>query len=209
MKSNHRQELLIVFTRYPEPGTTKTRLIKTLSPQGAAAIQKKLTEHTLLQVRKFLQLQAADVIVCHEGGSPDQMQKWLGPDFQYQHQRKGNLGQRMQKAFAAAFDQQYTHIVIIGTDCPALRAGHMVQALRALHHREIVLGPAADGGYYLIGLSRKVNEIFENVPWSTAAVLAKTLTIAKEKGLSIELLATLNDVDRPEDLKHFNHYSDT
>jgi rSAM/selenodomain-associated transferase 1 len=208
MKSNHRQELLIVFTRYPEPGTTKTRLIKTLGPRGAAAIQKKLTEQTMLQVRKFLQSRAADVIVCHEGGSPDQMQNWLGPDFQYQHQGKGDLGQRMQKAFAAAFNQQYRRIVIIGADCPALRADCLVQAFQALHHREIVLGPAADGGYYLIGLSRNVKEIFKNVPWSTAAVLKKTLTIAEKNGLSSALLATLSDVDIPEDLNHFNYYSD-
>ena len=117
------------------------------------------------------------------------------------------MGLRMQKAFGAAFKQEYTRIVMIGTDCPALHARHLVQAFQALHHRELVLGPATDGGYYLVGLSRDEKSIFEHVPWSTDKVLERTLAIAAQHGLTAELLATLSDVDRPEDLKHFSHCS--
>jgi len=209
MKSRHTQEQLIVFTRYPEPGTTKTRLVKTLGLHGAAAIHKKLTEHTLVQVREYQRLNPSDIIICYEGGGPDRIRKWLGSGFYYRRQEKGDLGQRMQKAFKAAFKQEYTRIVIIGTDCPALRARHLVQAFQALHHRDLVLGPTTDGGYYLVGLNRNEKSIFEHIPWSTDKVLERTLAIAAQQGLTTDLLATLSDVDRPEDLKHFNHYSYT
>jgi rSAM/selenodomain-associated transferase 1 len=208
MKSKQTQEQLMVFTRFPEPGKTKTRLAKVLGNQGAADIQKKLTEHTLSQVMQFLQIRPLEVIVNYEGGSLKQIREWLGPAFHYLAQGSGDLGQRMGEAFAAAFKQDYKRIVIIGTDCPDLRACHIAQAFAALRHKDLVLGPATDGGYYLIGLRRHEKSIFEKVPWGTDAVLAKTLKIAEQKGLSIDLLETLSDVDRPEDLKHFNHRSD-
>jgi rSAM/selenodomain-associated transferase 1 len=209
MKSIQTHEQLIVFSRYPEPGTTKTRLAKVLGDQGAAKMQKKLTEHTLLQVRQFLHLNPLNVIISYEGGSLVQIQEWLGPDFNYQEQRSGDLGQRMHGAFTAAFQQGHKRIVIIGTDCPGLQARHLVQAFACLHHKDLVLGPATDGGYYLIGLSRSEKALFEKVPWGTDTVLANTLAIAKQKNLSIALLEPLSDVDRPEDLKHLNHHSDT
>jgi rSAM/selenodomain-associated transferase 1 len=208
MKSNEALEKLIVFSRYPEPGTTKTRLARVLGDQGAAEIQKKLTEHTISQVRQFLQSGPIGAVVYFEGGSLEQMRRWLGPDFQYQHQGSGDLGKRMQRAFDFAFQQNHKRVVIIGADCPGLRASHMTQAFRSLRHKDLVLGPATDGGYYLIGLSHYEKSLFKNMGWGTDTVLAKTLTLAEQKGLSIELLEKLSDVDRPEDLKHFNHHTD-
>jgi rSAM/selenodomain-associated transferase 2/rSAM/selenodomain-associated transferase 1 len=202
MKSKQTQEQLIVFSRYPEPGTTKTRLATALGYQGAAEIQKKLTEHTLSQVRKFLHLRPAAAIIYYEGGSQEQIQDWLGTDFAYQDQGSGDLGQRMQKAFAAAFKQGYKRVVIIGTDCPGLQACHIIQAFESLRRKDLVLGPATDGGYYLIGLSREEKSLFAAIPWGADTVLAKTLRIVEQKGLSRDLLEPLSDVDRPEDLKH-------
>jgi rSAM/selenodomain-associated transferase 1 len=114
----------------------------------------------------------------------------------------------MQRAFDFAFQQNHKRVVIIGADCPGLRASHMTQAFRSLRHKDLVLGPATDGGYYLIGLSHYEKSLFKNMGWGTDTVLAKTLTLAEQKGLSIELLEKLSDVDRPEDLKHFNHHTD-
>ncbi|KPK00686.1 MAG: hypothetical protein AMJ60_00040 [Desulfobacterales bacterium SG8_35] len=209
MKSQQTQELLIVFTRYPEPGTTKTRLAKALGYRGAAEIQKKLTEHTLAQIRQLMQFHPLDVCVSYNGGSLEEIQTWLGPDLKYQDQGSGDLGRRMESAFARAFTLEYERIVLVGTDCPGLQARHMAEAFAELHHKDLVIGPATDGGYYLVGLSRNEKILFEKIPWGTDAVLAKTLKIAAQKGLSAGLLETLSDVDRPEDLKHFNHYSDT
>ena len=209
MKSEQRQERLIVFSRYPEPGTTKTRLAKTLGNRGAAALQQKLTVHTLVQVRQFQQLRPVEVSVYFDGGSREHMQEWLGPGLDYRAQISGDLGLRMAEAFAASFKQGYTRIVIIGTDCPDLKASHMTRAFESLRCNDLVLGPAADGGYYLIGLSRQEQSVFTGIPWGSAGVLKETLAIAAQKGLSIDLLETLSDVDRPEDLKHFSHHSDT
>ena len=209
MKSRQTQEQLIVFSRYPEPGTTKTRLARALGDQGAAEMQKKLTEYTVLQVRLFLQLSPVEAIISYDGGSLEQIQKWLGHDFKYQAQGKGGLGQRMAKAFGAAFKKTYKRVVIIGTDCPGLQARHMAQAFESLRHKDLVLGPATDGGYYLIGLRHFEQSLFKEIPWGTETVLTKTLNIAAQKGLSLEILEKLSDVDRPEDLKHFNHHTDT
>ena len=202
MKSGQTHDLLIVFTRYPEPGTTKTRLAKALGHQGAADMQRKLTEQTMVQVRQLQKTSPAAVIVFYEGGSLKQVQEWLGPDLHYRNQDSGDLGQRLAQAFAAAFRQAYRRVVIIGSDCPGLQAGHMAQAFAALHRKDLVLGPATDGGYYLIGLQRHEKSLFDNIPWGSGGVLAETLKIAKQKGLSMDFLEALSDIDRPEDLKH-------
>jgi rSAM/selenodomain-associated transferase 1 len=208
MESNQIQERLIVFTRYPEPGTTKTRLAGLLGDHEAAAVQKKLTEHTMLQARKLMEVYPVTITIYFHGGSREKMQQWLGGDFFYREQGRGDLGQRMAHAFADAFKQKYHRIVIIGTDCPDLKAGHMKEAFASLRRNDLVMGPATDGGYYLIGLSRTESSLFENISWGTETVLAETLKIAAEKGLSTDLLEILSDVDRPEDLKHINNNPD-
>jgi rSAM/selenodomain-associated transferase 1 len=208
MKSRQTQEQLIVFTRYPEPGTTKTRLVESLGERGAAELQRKLAEHTLSQVRHLLQIRQVEPIIYFAGGSIIQMQNWLGTDLHYREQGCGDLGQRLQLACAAAFKQGIKRLVIVGADCPGLRAYHMNQALDTLLQVDLVLGPATDGGYYLIGIKRENKTLFAGIQWGTETVLAATVKAGKELGLSIELLDTLSDVDRPEDLKHFHHYSD-
>jgi len=202
MKRRQTQEQLILFTRYPQPGTTKTRLAAALGETGAAAMQKKLTEHTLLQIMHLQQLRPVAVCICFEGGSWKRMEKWLGPGYNYREQSGGDLGQRMAAAFATAFREEYKRIVIVGTDCPGLNGGHIAQAFEALQHKDLVLGPAEDGGYYLIGLNHEEISLFADVAWGTDAVLAQTVNIAAQKGLTLDLLETLRDVDRPEDLAH-------
>jgi len=195
MKSRQTQEQIIVFTRYPEPGTTKTRLAKATGDKGAAAIQKKLTEQTLSQVRLLLHLSTAEVSIAFEGGSLEQMRKWLGFDFNYQAQGCGDLGQRMADAFAAAFKRGYARIVIIGTDCPGLQAAHLMHAFELLDRKDLVLGPAADGGYYLIGLKRVVEPVFAGIEWGRETVLAETLQRIQSDGLTCSTLPLWYDVD--------------
>lgn len=206
MKSSLSSEHLVIFTRYPEPGTTKTRLAKLLGPVKAAEIQKKLTEHTLQQAERLLQLSSVSISIYFDGGSPKKMQEWLGTVGTYRCQGEGDLGSRMARAVGETFKQGFSKIVIIGTDCPCLQADHIKEAFETLDRKDLVLGPAADGGYYLIGLRQHEEALFKNIDWGTASVLAKTLNLAAAKDLSCTLLEKLHDVDRPEDLNHIRHH---
>lgn len=196
---------LIVFTRYPEPGKTKTRLIPALGADGAAALQKQMTEHTLDTVRHLLQTGISlTVEVRFTGAIAPQMQQWLGSNWHYLSQGEGDLGDRLTRAFSEAFDQGVERAIAIGIDCPEIDATLLNQAFQQLGSCDVVLGPATDGGYYLIGLSRSVSErapkLFYGIDWGTEHVLAQTLQVADSLGLSVAQLEPLTDVDYPDDL---------
>jgi uncharacterized protein len=196
---------LILFTRYPTPGTAKTRLIPALGAEGAAALQWQMTEHTLRQVRKLLALRwhlprESLSVEIHFTGDKAAIQTWLGDNWDYRPQAKGDLGDRLIHAFQSAFDQGMERVVIIGTDCPGLDAYGIEQAFQALEQQDLVLGDALDGGYYLVGLRRSHPDLFVGIEWSTNVVRAQTIAIAQRLGLSIARLPMLADVDYPEDL---------
>ncbi|MCX7592212.1 MAG: TIGR04282 family arsenosugar biosynthesis glycosyltransferase [Fischerella sp.] len=191
---------LIIFTRYPEPGKTKTRLIAALGTEGAAELQRQMTEHTLFQVQQLQKTTAVSVELRFAGGNIELMQNWLGTDLVYQSQGEGDLGKRMGRSLLNAFDAGVQYAVIIGTDCPGVNAQILAKAFVELQQCDLVLGPAIDGGYYLIGLRRPVTELFINIDWGTDQVLKQTVDIAHQLNLSIVYLPTLADVDRPEDL---------
>jgi uncharacterized protein len=193
-------EQIIIFTRYPEPGKTKTRLIPALGPAGAADLHRQMTEHLLAKIKKLEATRAIVVQVCYEGGGDELMKQWLGPYLLFQSQGSGDLGARMERAFAGAFQSGFKRVTIIGADCPAITVKILGSALDALHKCDFVLGPATDGGYYLIGLCRPVPQLFQGVPWGTDMVFEQTLRIADELGLPYTLLDPLTDIDRPEDL---------
>lgn len=198
------RERLIIFTRYPEPGTTKTRLIPVLGAQGAATLQRQMAEHTLAQVKELIASRLLSAEVHFAGGTSQLMQNWLGSDFVYRQQSEGDLGTRIISAFAAAFAAKMTSVVIIGVDCPDLSAELIIQAFEALQETDLVLGPAQDGGYYLIGLRQLIPELFTGISWSTDQVLQQTLDIAQKFELTVSRLPQLRDVDRPEDLSIWN-----
>ncbi|PPS40712.1 TIGR04282 family arsenosugar biosynthesis glycosyltransferase [Chroococcidiopsis sp. TS-821] len=197
--TNPLQEHLIVFTRYPEPGKAKTRLIPHLGAVAAAQLQRQMTEHTLLQVSK-LGDRSLTVEVRFVDGNLELMQQWLGTDIDYQPQGEGDLGERIKRALAAAFARGSQKIITIGTDCPGITAKLLVTAFEQLHEYDLVLGPAIDGGYYLIGLKRLIAELFDDIAWGSDVVLQQTQAIAQQLNLSVALLPPLADVDRPEDL---------
>lgn len=195
------KERLIVFTRYPEPGKTKTRLIPALGALGAATLQRQMTKYVLLQARKLQNFHCVSVEVRFAGGEQQLMQQWLGKDFQYVAQSTGDLGCRMTQAIADAYQNGVESVVIIGSDCPQLQATAIAQAFQLLPQNcDLVLGPALDGGYYLIGVNRLIPELFIGIDWGTERVLQQTVNIAKKLNLAITYLPTLADVDRPEDL---------
>jgi len=128
------------------------------------------------------------------------MQEWLGNDIICQNQRDGDLGARMTAAFQNSFNSGVEKTAIIGTDCPGLKAEIMAQAFEELSQHDLVLGPAKDGGYYLIGLRRSIPELFGGIDWGSSEVFACTRAIAQKLDLNIAYLPTLADIDRPEDL---------
>jgi rSAM/selenodomain-associated transferase 1 len=193
---------LLLFSRYPQPGRTKTRLIPHLGPAGAAALQRQMTEHVLAQVLEASRHLPLAVEVHFDGGSLAQMQSWLGdrPGLGYYPQGAGDLGARLAAAFGRSFAAGRSGAIAIGSDCPALALSHLSAAAAALQRTEIVLGPATDGGYYLIGLRQPQPALFHGIDWGTERVLAQTLAAIHTQQLTVELLTPLTDVDLPEHL---------
>ncbi len=196
---------LIIFTRYPEAGKTKTRMIPALGTKGAADLHRQMTEHTLTQVKQ-LQSNAISFEVRFAGGDVHLMQGWLGSDLIYHSQGDGDLGQRMARSLLSAFQSGAENAVIIGTDCPDVNADILAEAFAKLHHYNLVLGPAMDGGYYLVGLQYPIPELFIDIDWGTAKVLQQTVEIAENLNLSVVYLPYLADIDRPEDLPIWEKY---
>ena len=201
-----RRARLILFTRYPEPGRTKTRLIPALGAQGAAALQQRMSEALVGQMTRFASLYPASLEIRYAGGNRQAMAAWLATDIPCLDQGEGNLGDRLHRAFAQAFAQDAQAVVAIGADCPTLTPPLFAQAFTALATQELVLGPARDGGYYLVGLTRPRPALFAEIPWGSGEVLAATLKQAQTLNLSTHLLETLADVDRPEDLRHIDYH---
>jgi rSAM/selenodomain-associated transferase 2/rSAM/selenodomain-associated transferase 1 len=194
------REGLIIFTRYPEPGKTKTRLIPSLGPDGAAGLQRLMTEHTLTRVRELQRYRPVSVEVRYEGGNKHLIEQWLGADIPSRPQGNGDLGQRMARAFQEAFQAGMGRVVLVGTDIPHITPRILHGAFEGLRSTDVVLGPARDGGYYLIGMRRASPQLFVDLPWGTEMVMERTKRIAHDLGFSVVLLDTLDDVDRPEDL---------
>ena len=191
---------LVIFTRFPEPHKTKTRLIPALGPEGAAGVQRDMTRHTLALVRELARGFSVSVEVRFEGGDAEKMAACFGNDLSYRPQGPGDLGCRMAAAFAEAFREGAERTVLIGTDCPEIAPELIRESFDRLATCDVVLGPASDGGYYLIGLRRPAPELFTGIPWSSERVFDETMHRAGKLSLNVFLLKTLSDVDRPEDL---------
>jgi rSAM/selenodomain-associated transferase 2/rSAM/selenodomain-associated transferase 1 len=196
------RDRLIVFGRYPVPGRTKTRLIPSLGPAGAADLQRRLTERTLATVLAVATRRGIAVEVCFEGSDERRMRRWLGSKVVFSKQRPGDLGERMRAAFLGAFQAGGRRVVLLGTDVPGLTTDHLGQAFDALNDHDLVLGPSTDGGYWLIGLNRPA-EVFQGIDWGKETVLEQTIALATGKGLEIKKLDPLMDIDTLDDLKRW------
>jgi hypothetical protein len=178
---------LILLARYPEPGRVKTRLTLALGAEGAAALHRRLVLRTLRAASTACQSAGLELEVRFDGGSEDQMRHWLGIRGLCRAQGEGDLGQRMASAFADSFRDGAPSAVIIGSDCPGLTPGLLAAAFDRLSEAPVTLGPANDGGYYL---------------------LADSLGALEKAGLKPALLDTLDDLDRPEDLSAWQRITD-
>ena len=150
---------LIIFTRYPEPGKTKTRMIPALRAEGAADLQRRMTDHLVSTVKTWIEQRSLAVEIRFEGGSEKLMREWLGPSFSYRHQGRGHIDRRMEHAIADGFQDGCESVVIIGSDIPDISSAIIHQAFEELQKNNLVLGPAGDGGYYLIGVQKSCPKI--------------------------------------------------
>lgn len=193
---------ILLFTRYPAPGEAKTRLIPALGAAGAARCHRRMTEEALAAARRACAAEggSAGVTVCCTGAGLRDFRAWLGPDLRYERQKDGPLGVRMQQAFARAFAGGAASVLVMGADIPGISPRLLGQALRDLRDREVVLGPAADGGYYLLGMKRLHPSLFSGMDWGTDRVYDQTCAALRALGLKAETLPVLGDVDRPGDL---------
>ncbi len=194
------------MTRLPRLGRNKTRLIPALGAEGATAFHESLARHAIGRASSFCSLhRKASLTVRLEGGTTIEGKTWLGSDsLDCREQSPGDLGHRMESAANEAFGGGAEAVVIIGTDCPSINEAILETAFEALKNSDVVFGPAADGGYYLVGLNKPTPSIFRNIPWGGEKVLDESLSAAREAGLRVQLLDVLPDVDLPEDLPAAN-----
>ncbi len=185
-----KQIRLALFTRYPTPGTAKTRLIPALGGEGAAALHARLTERTTA----ILRAAGHATEIHYSGGAPESWPRWLGSDLTYIAQAKGDLTDRLLAAIDPA------PVIFFGSDTPDLAGHHVVAAISALDRADVVIGPAEDGGYYLIGIAQPYRYLFEDMRWSSEHVTPDSLARARQHNLRVALLESLADCDRPEDL---------
>jgi len=190
------KETVLLFARYPVAGQAKTRLIPELGPAGAARLHRRMTESAVAVARES----GATVTLSHTGASPRLFRAWLGPGLLYARQSRADLGGRMREAFEEAFRKGARRVLAVGSDVPAISPPLLRRAFEALQDHDVVLGPATDGGYYLIGMKRLVPEFFSGMDWGTGRVLQQTTEAIQRLGLTLAQLPQLGDVDRPGDL---------
>jgi rSAM/selenodomain-associated transferase 2/rSAM/selenodomain-associated transferase 1 len=191
---------VIVMARYPEAGKAKTRLIPALGPDGAASLHSCLVQHTLRTVRAFAEQSGCGIDVQFAGGNAVEMRRLFGDELPLTPQQGESLGDRMSLAVGKAFADGCRRLVVIGTDCPQLQPSHLQKAFSSLSETDLTIGPAIDGGYYLIGMRERFPELFEHIHWGSDSVLEETLQRVKQIRKSMTLLPMLSDVDFPEDL---------
>ena len=187
---------LIIFVRNPVLGQVKTRLAKDIGDERARAIYLQLLQHTLeitrgLSFRKFIYY--ADEVSDYD--------LWSVPGYTKRKQNGTDLGERMLNSFKELFEQGFSRIVIIGSDCLQLQTENLQEAVALLESNAAVIGPASDGGYYLLGLTKLYPELFLNKPWSTDQVFAKTIDDFNNQGITYALLKELSDIDDISDLE--------
>lgn len=189
------KSLLIIFYRNPQAGKVKTRLAATVGDQRALEIFRKLS----LQTKMITESLQAEKIVFYSD-SIDLMDIWSNARYLKALQHGEDLGEKMKHAFEAAFETGYSSVCIIGTDCYELTSEIIERGFEALRSADVVIGPARDGGYYLLGMNSLHPEVFQGKEWSTDTVFRETIRDFDQLGLKYAILQVLRDVDTQDDL---------
>jgi rSAM/selenodomain-associated transferase 1 len=189
------KSLLIIFYRNPELGKVKTRLARTVGDEKALAIYLKLSSYT----RQITQQLSIDKQVYYSEFA-DTEDHWPNSSYQKKIQHGNDLGDRMNNAFASAFAVGYKSVCIIGTDCIELTSSMITFAFEQLRTHDAVVGPAVDGGYYLLGMNHLHSEVFKNKSWSQSTVCVDTILDFDNLKLKYSKLEILSDIDEESDL---------
>lgn len=188
-------EQLLIFVKNPVLGKVKTRIAKTLGNEKALHIYKILLNYTkeiTAGLPFYKCVLYSDFINDHD--------LWEGSFYSKKLQCEGSLGEKMKDAFQQSFNEGFDKVVIIGSDCAEITPEIISEAFHLLGDKDVVIGPATDGGYYLLGLKSMNELIFEGKPWSTPRLLTETIINIQKQNLSYQLLPTLSDVDEEKDL---------
>ncbi len=187
---------LIIIAKYPEKGRVKTRLKGHMSDEEIVRLYTTLLERTIKELRS---ISGIDTFIAF---APQSSRDYFS-EFKLRliPLHKEGLGKRMLEAFEEVFLSGYKKAALVGADIPDLSVNLVFEAFNVLSDKDLVFGPAKDGGYYLIGMSRLIREVFENVPWSSDQTLNRSLVEANKNGYSSGFTETLNDIDTIEDVK--------
>lgn len=195
-----RDELVVIFARAPELGRVKTRLAASVGDAAALALYRWLAERVTRSLAAPPRRWDLHVAATRE---VDAVSRWLREADAVVAQREGDLGARMRAALLDGLAAGYARVVIVGTDCPAVDHARVERAMEALRELPAVIGPALDGGYYLIGGAEPL-PVFDEMPWSTERVAALTRARLADAGLAWRELPMEHDIDREDDLRRFD-----
>lgn len=196
-----RSKCIILFIRYPEKGKVKLRLAKELDEETVVTLYRNF----VLDILDTLDKGAYALRIYYTPGRlREQVMQWLGKERTYFPQHGANLGERMKNAFAETFSEGVDYAVLIGSDIPDLPEALIAEALRSDTH-EAVIGPSADGGYYLIGFGKEtfLPALFHGIPWGTGTVFEKTMAVFQGRDSKVHILPHWRDIDRVDDIREF------
>ncbi len=200
MKAQEAKSALIVFVRFPAPGKVKSRLAEGLGEEQAASFYRACAEKTFRECEKVDG--APEKYIFYSDAADEQaVREWVGPMFHFAYQKGENLGERLANALCTVFAAGVKKVVVMASDVPDLDAGILDEALKSLSTYNIVIGPASDVVYYLLGMKKMHEEMFKGIAWSTEEVLGQTLKAAGELGLRVKRLPILRDIDTDADLR--------
>jgi uncharacterized protein len=191
--------LLIVFVKAPRMGSVKTRLAASIGPKAACEAYQQMVGALSTRICSLRNVQ----LRVSPNGAESEVQPWQQPGWATAAQGEGDLGARLTTAFADAFRAGAQRVAIIGSDCPYVTIDDIEQAWANLSEHDVVLGPARDGGYWLVGLRQLQAELFREIPWGTADVLRQTVDRARGLNLGVHVLRELSDIDTAEDWREY------
>ena len=193
---------ILLFVKYPEKGNVKTRLAKTLDE----TVVRELYQNFVYDSLDLIESLHLPFFICFSPETAqDKMRAWLGELYHFIPQEGNDLGERMKNSFLQTFTEGFNTVVLLGSDTPDLPVHFIKQAIQALRTNDVVLGPSSDGGYYLIGCTKKSfsPDFFNNIQWSTNTVFQETLSIFKRLQKKAYVLPEWSDIDTVEDIQRF------
>jgi len=193
---------IFIMMKYPREGSVKSRLAKSIGKNAATALYRAFIRDTLLTVES---LEFPFHLAVFPPEALEKSVNWLGASYEFFRQEGVNLGERLHNGFTRMFEEKYEQVIALASDSPGLPPDILYKAVSSLQRQDSVLGPAFDGGYYLIGFSKEsyIPEVFEGIAWGTEAVFNKTLSLLKSVSRQVHLLPEMTDIDTVSELRKF------